>query len=425
MSLRRTLVPLIVGCLLTLSCGEEIPESGGAWYEDVGGEPEAPAEWNAPLSAHLEAVPVELDGALRYAAVGHALVPVSRGVLEARGVAEGSPLTRLGLIRHGAAEIGLDLVDWRRKDARDLLRIRKDLAGVIHLDPKQICDRRLRAAISEASPDVVSLSFAPGPRIPRKIPACLEALGVVPLHLMVPAADGELVAALAALEGLETLILRAPDLDGVAMDAIGRSRALVTLDLGAAQVGGDALERMTGLTALESLSLFGTLVDDASMTHLTKLAGLRSLDLGFTDVGDGGLTRLSQLRELRSLSLWHTKVTDHGLEALSSLDHIVALDLAGTEIGDSGLPYLRAHDHLRRLDLTGTAITDEGLASLATFDTLEVLNIGATRITDASLLSLAAFPRLERLDLRGCAVSRGAVEALRRVRPEMDILYGQ
>ena len=59
MSLRRTLVPLIVGCLLTLSCGEEIPESGGAWYEDVGGEPEAPAEWNAPLSAHLEAVPVE------------------------------------------------------------------------------------------------------------------------------------------------------------------------------------------------------------------------------------------------------------------------------------------------------------------------------------------------------------------------------
>jgi len=421
----RPFAQLLTIFLCLTACAEEPDDSGGAWYEDVGVRSAVPLGSLVPGAPLPEAPPLDADGVTRYGAVGHALIAMDRNLLETRGAPEGEVVTRLGLIRVGTKVVGLDLLDWRRKDAVDLLRIRRDLARVIHLDAKQVCDGRLREAILKASPDVLSLSFAPGPRVPRKIPACLEALNGVVLHLVVPAADGALVTALSKLDGLETLILRAPDLDAAALEALGGATELRTLDLGAAQVGGEDLAALSTLGSIESLSLFGTLADDHSLEHLPNPQGLRSLDLGFTAVGDAGLTRIAELAELRSLGLWHTGVTDVGLRSLSSLDHLVSLDLAGTEVGDRGVTSLVGHAGLRRVDLTGTQITDVALATLASLPALAVLRLGSTRITAGGLLSLAAYPRLELLDLRGCAVSEGAVEALRLVRPEMDIRHAR
>jgi hypothetical protein len=425
MSRSPLVLTVLVLMVLSPGCGDEPDSAGAAWYEDVRVQTPAPEVEDLPPGLLDAAAPLPDDGEIRYAPVGHALLPFGRAVLEGRGDHEGIPVTRMGLIHLDGEDVGLDLVDWRRKDATELLKIRRDIAGVVHLDAKQICDDRLRAAIREASPDVLSLSFAPAPRIPHKSPACLADLGGMPLHLMVPAADGELVAALAGIEGLETLILRSPELDGEALTAIARSPSLRTLDLGAAQVGADGLVRLEGLASLESLSLFGTLADDTSMAHLPNPRGLRSLDLGFTAVGDAGLATVAEITALRVLGLWHTGVTDAGLQLLGALENLTALDLAGTRVGDPGVAHLTALEGLRRLDLTGTAVTDAGLAVLTSLPELEVLRLGGTGITDGGLLALAAFPRLRLLDLRSAAVSRGGVEALRRVRPEMDIRFGR
>ena len=407
----------------TASCGEESVPAGGGWVDDVMGQlgehAVAPAE-SRPLPA---APSLDAEELVRYAAVGHALIPVKRNLLETLGPPAGQTMTRLGLLRVSGTEVGLDLVDWRRKDALDLLRIRGDLAGVIHLDPKQICDEFLRTGILEATSGELSLSFASGTRIPRRIPACLAALQAPALHLLVPAADSELVADLASLPGLTTLILRAPELDAAAMSALGRASELRTLELGAAQVDGDVLRELSRLEHLESLSLFGTQADDRSLDRLPNSLGLRVLDLGFTGVGDAGMARLAELRELRSLGLWHTGVTDEGLKAVASLEHLVTLDLAGTTISDRGVSTLLALSGLRSLDLTGTRISDVAMGALAGLPGLERLRIGATGVSDGGLLSIAAFPRLRILDLRGCPISQGAVEALRRVRPEMDIRF--
>ncbi len=421
----RLSVPFLAVVFIVSACGEDPVDAGGAWYEDTGIKIDGPAGPGLlGTQGSLPALP-PLGGAevMRYVAVGHALIATDRNFLETRGTPEGFPVTRLGLIRLGTTTVGLDLLDWRRKDALDLLRIRRDLASVIHLDPKQICDRRIREAILDASSEVLSLSFAPGSRIPRKISACLSAIEGVSLHLLVPVADSALVVELSGLVGLETLVLRAPDLDGAAAAAIGRATGLRTLDLGAAQVGGPDLGYLENLESLESLSLFGTLADDQSLEDLPNPEGLRTLDLGFTAVGDEGLKHLAGLDELRTLGLWHTGVTNDGLRSLANLEHLVSLDLAGTQVGDGGITSLVTHSGLRRLDLTGTRITDVGLATLAALPALEVLRLGSTDVSDGGLLSLAAFPRLQLLDLRGCAVSNCAVEALRRVRPEMDIRH--
>ena len=425
MSKLTTLAAILLVVLSSLACGDAPEIESGSWYEDVGAQAAEPRGVELSPGSLDPATPLEDDGQIRYTPLGHALVPVPRTILEGRGAREGTPVTRMGLIQLHGEELGLDLVDWRRKDAKDLLKIRRDLAAVIHLDPKQICDDRLRHAIREAAPEVLSLSFAPGPRVPSKIPGCLAALDGGALHLMVPAADGPLVAGLAGLAGLETLILRAPALDADAMTALGRASALRTLDLGAAQVGTGEIARLASMAALESLSLFGTLIEDASLAHLPNPRGLRVLDLGFTEVGDAGLSRIAELSALRVLGLWHTGVTDQGIGALRPLEHLVALDLTGTAIGDEGVAQLVHHAGLRRLDLTGTAVTDAGLAALTALQDLEELRLGGTGVTDGGLLSLAAFPRLRLLDLRSAAVTGGAVEALRRARPEMDIRDGR
>ncbi|MFH1532211.1 MAG: hypothetical protein ABIK09_15910 [Pseudomonadota bacterium] len=425
MRITRLFVLLLATVSCLTACAAEPDDPTGAWYEDVGVQSADPTSALMHAGPLPVAPPLDSEGVTQYVPVGHALIAVERNLLETRGAPEGDAVTRLGLIRVGTSVVGLDLLDWRRKDAVDLLRIERDLAGVIHLDPKQICDLSLREAILSASPEVLSLSFATGSRIPRKIPACLEALNGVALHLVVPAADGALVTALSKIAGLKTLILRAPDLDEAALKALGGAAGLRTLDLGAAQVGGEALAALQNLESLESLSLFGTLADDHSLEHLPNPHGLRTLDLGFTAVSDAGLARIADLVELRSLGLWHTSVTDDGLQSLRALEHLVSLDLAGTEVGDRGVVSLLGHAGLRRVDLTGTRVTDIALATLAVLPGLEVLRLGSTRVTDGGLLSLAAYPRLELLDLRGCEVSVSAVEALRLVRPEMDIRHSR
>ena len=401
---------------LGVACAGEAEESPAEISDAVADCPRAARPPDLPEVPPLDEGPT----VLRPAVLGHGMIWLDRNVLETQGEPDAAAATLNGIIRSRGRSIGLDLVDWRTKDAADLLALHRDLAGAIHLTPKQVCNKRVRAGILAGSRAALALTFTETRRGLKKLPGCLADFDSVALHLVVPDADDELVAGLAALPSLETLILQTSELSDEGIAALGRATGLRTLDLGGAG-SAQALASLEPLTSLESLGLFGAALTDEALEHLPNPGGLRRMDLGFTGIGDRGLEHLGRCVELRSLGLWHTGVTDAGLVALARLKRLVALDLAGTEVGDAGVRSLRGHTSLRRLDLTKTRVTDSSLAVLAALPALERLDLGGTAVTDRGLLYLAAFPRLRRVDLWGTEVSEDAVNALRSCRPKMDI----
>ena len=52
------------------------------------------------------------------------------------------------------------------------------------------------------------------------------------------------------------------------------------------------------------------------------------------------------------------------------------------------------------------------------------ISLAGTPITDEGLAALAAMPRLEKLDVRRARVTRGGVEQLLKVRPELELKSG-
>ena len=412
---RLLLIALLI-LSLGAACAEQAEESSVETVDAVADCPREARPVDLPEVPPLDEGPA----VLRPAILGHGMVWMDRNILETRGEPDTVAVTLSGIIRSQGASIGLDLVDWRTRDAVDLLALHRDLAGAIHLAPKQVCDKRISAGILTAEPAALALTFTETKRGLKKLPGCLADLGSVALHLVVPDANDELVAGLAALPNLETLILQTSELSDQGIAVLGRSTGLRTLDLGGAG-SARCLASLEPLTSLESLGLFGATLTDEALEHLPNSDGLRRLDLGFTGIGDRGLARLGRCVELRSLGLWHTDITDGGLAALAPLGHLVSLDLAGTGVGDAGIRTLREHRGLRRLDLTRTRVTDSSLVILAALPALERLDLGGTAVTDNGLLSLAAFPRLRRVDLWGTEVSMDAVNALRACRPKMDI----
>ena len=416
MRVPRQLVAALLILSIGAACAGEAEESPAETSDAVTDRPREARHVDLPEAPPLDQGPP----VLRPAVLGHGMVWMDRNILETLGEPDAAAATQSGVIRSRGASIGLDLVDWRTKDAADLLALHQDLAGAIHLAPKQVCDKRIRAGILAAELPALALTFSETRRGLKKLPGCLADFGHVALHLVVPSADEELVAGLAALPDLETLILQISELSDQGIAALGTTTGLRTLDLGGAG-SARGLASLESLTSLESLGLFGATLTDEALEHLPNPDGLRRLDLGFTGIGDRGLESLGRCAELRSLGLWHTDISDAGLAALARLKHLVALDLAGTEVGDAGVRALLGHTGLRRLDLTGTRVTDSSLVILAALPALERLDLGGTAVTDRGLLHLAAFPRLRRVNLWGTAVSANAVSALRSCRPEMDI----
>jgi hypothetical protein len=140
---------------------------------------------------------------------------------------------------------------------------------------------------------------------------------------------------------------------------------------------------------------------DTDLERIAHLTGLRELDASKArPVSDSGLWHLLALRELRLLDLYQSGVTDAGLVHLAGLEHMERLHLGMTGVRGRGLIHLRRLQRLRWLSLEDT------------------------EVDDAALPHLLALGSLRTLVLFGTRVGEGAIEALRSVKPGLELVTG-
>jgi hypothetical protein len=135
------------------------------------------------------------------------------------------------------------------------------------------------------------------------------------------------------------------------------------------------------------------------------------------------LTRI-QAGDLQDLLLVQTQVTDDQLPHVAHLTGLRLLSLSDTDVTDAALLPLRPLSALRVLHMWWCrGITDAAMPHLLALRGLEHVTLGRSSVTDAGVARLAEHPSLKLLSLEDCRVTRGAVAALQRQRPDLRIQH--
>jgi internalin A len=200
-----------------------------------------------------------------------------------------------------------------------------------------------------------------------------------------------------------------------------------------------------GLTAirdwkhLKRLNLRGTRISDGTLELISRMTGLEALDIAHTSVTDNGLQALITLINLKELSLGRGRLSNASFEVLRMLPTLTYLDLSGARptppdmpgrassgpgIPESALQSIAQLKDLRVLKLGYSAITGQGLRILSSLEKVEKLGLeGCRRVDDAAVSELANWKGLKYLDLQDTAVTAQSVEALRKAKPDLAILF--
>jgi hypothetical protein len=101
------------------------------------------------------------------------------------------------------------------------------------------------------------------------------------------------------------------------------------------------------------------------------------------------------------------------------------VNLRGTTVTDADLKHLTRVPRLRVMDLGSTPITDAGVKELTAARDLEVLNLEHTRVGDDVEPILSAMPKLREVNLEGTFVSDGAVQRLKKEKPEVAVTWAK
>jgi uncharacterized membrane protein len=117
---------------------------------------------------------------------------------------------------------------------------------------------------------------------------------------------------------------------------------------------------------------------------------------------------------------------DASLAPLAAVaDEIRWLNLGGTGVTDAGLELVGKFPGLTRLYLDRTAVGDAGIVHLSGLSRLEYLNLYGSRVTDAAVPALGRLAALKKIFLWQTAVTPAGAEALRKLRPELEINLGE
>jgi hypothetical protein len=177
---------------------------------------------------------------------------------------------------------------------------------------------------------------------------------------------------------------------------------------------------------------------DGTLAIVSGLPQLEALDIAYTQVTENGLDGLVPLTSLKELALGRSRLGNRALDVLRLLPTLEYLDLAGPHPGAGGrmekpsgalsadvpraIATLR---NLRVLKLGYSQIGTEGLRLLEPLDKLEKLSLaGCPRVNDDALTDFAKWKGLRYLDVQETGVTPGALEALRKARPEIAVLSG-
>ncbi len=227
--------------------------------------------------------------------------------------------------------------------------------------------------------------------------------------------------ALASLKGLKTVDLRGLSFGDAGLGFLREMPSIERLRLDDTGVTDAGLSVVRGLGTLIELRLRNTAVSDRGLDSVSSLKELETLDLSFTKVGDAGMPRLKDLAELRSLNLNRTAVTGRTLNDLANCTKLRALKLHATKVDDAGLAEAAKLTSLLSLDLGGTTVTSVGLGKLSALRVLEEIDLrNCPSLSDEVVPILKGFRALKHVDFRETAISKAAIDELRKSGIQVD-----
>jgi len=241
-------------------------------------------------------------------------------------------------------------------------------------------------------------------------------------------------------------------------------KKLERLNLSHTRISDEGLLAIRPARQIQDLNLlYAEMITDLGLNAIKEWKNLKRLNVRGTRIADDTLAVVGKLTQLESLDVANTGITDSGLEALASLTSIKHLALGRARTGDAALSVLRLMSTtLESLDLSGArdiqrnqrnrgaGPTQEALWKLlAELKELRVLKLGTSdidgdairnlgaalvkveqlglegcpRINDQAVNELAAWKSLKYVDLQETKATQAAVDNLKKIRPEMKILY--
>jgi hypothetical protein len=253
---------------------------------------------------------------------------------------------------------------------------------------------------------------------------------------------------LSGLTSLQKLDISNCQIQGDGLRHVGTLTGLQALNLTLTPVSDDGLAHLGTLTELRNLGLASTQCTGTGFSHLTALKKLENVNFHYTPLNDAGLRAISKVGVSGRFWFAHTHFTDKGAESLSAMTGLRRCGIGSKEAASSGdavaslikLPleelYLLdeqaspeglAHASkiktLRRLDASyAPNVGDAAMKLIAQMPRLEEFKIGSAQVTDEGIGALAESKSLKKLTLERLKnVSEGAIEQLRKSRPEMTI----
>jgi len=240
-------------------------------------------------------------------------------------------------------------------------------------------------------------------------------------------------------------------------------KKLAQLNLEHTRISDEGLLRIRPARQIQDLNLlYAEAITDLGLNAIKEWTNLKRLNVRGTRTADDTLEIVGKLSQLESLDVANTGITDAGLESLAPLTKLKHLALGRARMGDSALSMLRLFNTLESLDLSGArdvqrnqrnnrggATQDALWKVLADMKQLRVLKIafsdvdadalgrmgpslgkveqlnleGCQRVTDEAITQLASWKALKQLDVQETKVTPAAVENLKKLRPEMKVLW--
>jgi hypothetical protein len=242
--------------------------------------------------------------------------------------------------------------------------------------------------------------------------------------------DGDLLE-LARIPQLQRLDLSQTRISDQGLAYLKTAPKLVEVNLAYAEkIGDPAHAVIKNWKNLRKLNLRGTVVADETAASAASLPELEVLDIADTIVGDVGVEALAAAQNLKELSLGNIRMSEVGFQSLRQLTTLSHLDLSGrrhqgpSNISERGIQAISSLRQLRVLKLGHTKFPAKSFPELAAMPAVERLGLEfCPEVNDETLKLIAGWKSLRWIDLHGTKVTSGGVEALRKERPDLQVLW--